>query len=436
MSNPLFLQLHEAIRLRRSAIRTERIPTVGTVYRVSTVLCPPPRIRSGTLRDQRPASRLSGETTLRTLLARLLMSSHSALTAPRKPAPHSAIVPSQVGSLLRSVERISSAIAHIDTVQLYSTMSTSTSTEAQPVGGANTNSLPRYLSFHPLNRTYYYKNPGMARKANLGRDKAEAVRVVSTLNRLLAIEAERNAERLDAVIDFGAQKFGAAFEAFIEKCSNGYRLNSSTRRLLAQRRDRLASRIDDLQLPGISTRVLREAIQPDSPFERAKLRTLLERFVQFANSSGNYLQHIRNPADELFVDPPPGKLRRRMTLEQFRALFAQAADWLRHLMVLALQLALRRVDLVNLRFEDVVQDRIISRIRKTDTQARDIEATSVSFPILPDVHRVIVAARESSIRAHRCPPFTKSDHCRRISTRVRETRRAKYKTSWLTLTRT
>ena len=38
------------------------------------------------------------------------------------------------------------------------------------------------------------------------------------------------------------------------------------------------------------------------------------------------------------------------------------------------------IDLVNLRFEDVIGDRIVSPIRKTDTQAREIEATSVDFP--------------------------------------------------------
>jgi enterobacteria phage integrase len=64
---------------------------------------------------------------------------------------------------------------------------------------------------------------------------------------------------------------------------------------------------------------------------------------------------------------------------------------------------IRRFDLVNLRFVDVVGDRIISPIRKTDTQARDIEATSVDFPIHPDVHRVLLEARRSSLRVGRCP---------------------------------
>jgi integrase len=71
--------------------------------------------------------------------------------------------------------------------------------------------------------------------------------------------------------------------------------------------------------------------------------------------------------------------------------------------ILALHLALRRVDLVNLRFDDIVGDRIVSPSRKTDTLARGIEATSVDFPIHPDLSRVIREARSSSLRLGRCP---------------------------------
>lgn len=271
------------------------------------------------------------------------------------------------------------------------------------MGRANKDGLPRYLAFHPPNRTYYYKNPAMVQKANLGKDATEAVRLASALNRRFAIETERQAERLDAAIDVGAASFGSAFEAFVEKYSNDYRLKPSTHKLLLQRRDRLSSRIGDIQLPGISTQMLREAIHHDSPFEQAKVRSLLKRFFQFAKSNGQYPQHLPNPVNDLFVDPPPGKKRQRMTLQQFQAIYSQAPDWLRAMMVLALHLALRRIDLVHLRFDHVVGERVISRIRKTDSDARDIEATSVSFRMHPDVHRIIAAARESSIRAGRCP---------------------------------
>lgn len=92
-----------------------------------------------------------------------------------------------------------------------------------------------------------------------------------------------------------------------------------------------------------------------------------------------------------------------MTTRQFRAVYAAAPEWMRWLMVLAFHLALRRVDLVSLRFADIVGGRIISPIRKTDTNARDLESTSVDFPIHQDVQRIIVESRRSSLRVGRCP---------------------------------
>jgi integrase len=111
----------------------------------------------------------------------------------------------------------------------------------------------------------------------------------------------------------------------------------------------------------------------------------------------------REPVDDLFVDPVPTKQRHRMTMAQFGAIYSAAPRWMQWLMTLALHLALRRVDLVNLRFEDVQGGRIISPIRKTDTEARELESTSVDFPVHPDVQRVVAEARRSSLRVGRCP---------------------------------
>ncbi|HZD53100.1 MAG TPA: hypothetical protein VE175_08640 [Woeseiaceae bacterium] len=145
------------------------------------------------------------------------------------------------------------------------------------------------------------------------------------------------------------------------------------------------------------------AIAGNSQFEQGKMRTLLLRFFRYAKANGTYPSHLVNPVDDLFVDSVPHKKRHRMTMAQFQAMHSASPDWLQWLMTLGFHLALRRVDLVNLRFSDVVDGRIISPIRKTDTDARDLEATSVDFPIHPDVQRVIVEARRSSLRAGRCP---------------------------------
>lgn len=263
--------------------------------------------------------------------------------------------------------------------------------------------LPKHLYLSTLNYAYYYKHPGMPKKANLGKDRATAIQMAKILNTKYRTELEQRTMRLEAAIDLGSPRFATAFEQFVEKYIEDYRLKQSTAALLHQRRKRISKQIGDVQVAAIDTQMLREAIAGNSQFEQSKMRTLLLRFFRYAKSNGDYPSHLVNPADDLFVDPVPHKQRHRLTLEQFKAIYRIAPQWLQWVMTLGLHLALRRVDLVNLRFSDIVGGRIISPIRKTDTEAREIEETSVDFPIHPDVQHVITEARRSSLRVGRCP---------------------------------
>ncbi len=263
--------------------------------------------------------------------------------------------------------------------------------------------LPKYLECHPLNHAYYYKNPSMPTKANLGKDRIAAIRLARSLNSKYRIQIEQQSARLEISLDFGGAFFETELDTFVSKYIDDYRLKSSTARLLRQRQERLSGQLRGIQVPAITTQLLREAIAASSQFEQSKLKTLLLRFFRYAKSTGVYPAHLANPVDDLFVDPVPHKRRQRITIDQFRTIRSVAPVWLQWLMTLGLHLALRRIDLVNLRFDDVTGDRIVSAIRKTDTQARDIEATSVDFPMHPDVRRVIVESRRSSLKLGRCP---------------------------------
>ena len=263
--------------------------------------------------------------------------------------------------------------------------------------------LPRYLECHPLNHAYYYKNPSMPTKANLGTNRTVAVRLAKSLNSRYRVQLEQQSARLEASLNFAGASFEAAIDAFISKYIDDYRLKPSTARLLRQRQQRLTDQLRGVQVAVITTQLLRESIATSSQFEQSKLKSLLLRFFRYAKSTGLYPAHLANPVDDLYIDPIPHKRRQRITIEQFRVIYRVAPQWLQWLMTLAFHLALRRIDLVNLRFEDVAGDRIISAIRKTDTRARDIEAMSVDFPVHRDVRRVISESRRSSLRLGRCP---------------------------------
>ena len=265
------------------------------------------------------------------------------------------------------------------------------------------NDLPKYLEFNRRTGSYYYKNPSMEKYANLGKIATSAVQLAKVQNAKYRIQQEQRATRLEATIDFGGPLFADALDVFVGKYIDDYRLKSSTAALLRQRQKRLSKQLRGLQVATIDTQILREAISEDSQYEQSKLKTLLTRFFRYSKSNGTFPSHLPNPVDDLFIDPIPRKQRHRMTTAQFQAVYVAAPEWLQWLMTLAFHLALRRVDLVNLRFSDVVANRIVSPIRKTDTDARELEATSVDFPIHSDVRRVIVEARRSSLTAARCP---------------------------------
>lgn len=145
----------------------------------------------------------------------------------------------------------------------------------------------------------------MRRKVNVGKDADHAIETARALNRRYVLRAEREAQRLDSVVDVPGALFSSAFPAYVDKYCDDYRLKSSTRTLLSQRTSRLTSRMGDVPLALITTQLLREAIEQDSAFEQGKLRTLLRRFFQFAKSHGRYPQHLPNPVDDLYVDPAP-----------------------------------------------------------------------------------------------------------------------------------
>lgn len=263
--------------------------------------------------------------------------------------------------------------------------------------------LPAYLELNKRASTYYYRNPGMERKQNLGKDRKKAVELAEVLNADYRIELAEKASRLQASETRDGKSFEEAFCEFVEKYIVDYRLKVTTARLLKQRQERLVARLGKLPTNIISTQMLREAIAASSEFEQTKMKTLLLRFFQYAKSTGLYPNHIGNPVDDLYSDPVPMKRRQRMTLDQFNAIYQVAPEWLRCCMLLSLHLALRRVDLVNLRFDDVIGNRIISPIRKTDSDSRDIEATSVDFPIHPEVGQAIAKARISALKTGMCP---------------------------------
>ena len=114
------------------------------------------------------------------------------------------------------------------------------------------------------------KNPGMERKAPLGKDPKKAIELANVLNSKYRIQLEQKATRLEAALDFGSPRFEPALTKFVDKYILDYRIKPSTAALLQQRRDRLTKRLGDVQVAALDTQMLREAIASSSQFEQTK----------------------------------------------------------------------------------------------------------------------------------------------------------------------
>lgn len=104
-----------------------------------------------------------------------------------------------------------------------------------------TNALPKYLELNPRNRTYYYRNPSMSAKANLGKDLDRAVRLACSLNSRHRAHEQQESARIEACLDLRGERFNTTFASFIEKYICDYRLKPSTARRVHQRQKRLQS---------------------------------------------------------------------------------------------------------------------------------------------------------------------------------------------------
>lgn len=120
------------------------------------------------------------------------------------------------------------AILYVRTVTLDRTM-------ARP----RRNKLPKYLEFNSRTRSYYYRNPGMEKKAALGKDTGTAIELANVLN-------SKYPTRLEAALDFGSPRFEAAMAEYVHKYIVDYRIKPSTAALLRQRRDRLTKCLGDV----------------------------------------------------------------------------------------------------------------------------------------------------------------------------------------------
>lgn len=137
-------------------------------------------------------------------------------------------------------------------------------------------------------------------------------------------------------------------------------------------------------------------------------RPTLSKFFQFLMGQGVAASNPFNSTDtapHLMKRGKPKKRRRPLHLAEFWKVYEHAPQFLRDAMAISLATTLRRGDIVNLRFEDIVDGRLRVTIGKSVGQRGFARASHLAWnlddhPMLKDV---VNASRERSLTLLRCP---------------------------------
>lgn len=139
-------------------------------------------------------------------------------------------------------------------------------------------------------------------------------------------------------------------------------------------------------------------------------KILLADFFDYAVGVGALQANHGNPARVLIKRIKPAKVRKRLTLEQFNAIYNEADDWLQIAMDIALQTALRLGDIIRLMFEHCDDEHLYVTPNKT----QDItDPVHLKIKMGSNLKATISRARSSGIASpfivHRRPKHTNAD---------------------------
>lgn len=261
-------------------------------------------------------------------------------------------------------------------------------------------------------RTYYrYRRPDTGEYRGLGTDRAAAIAAARQLNGILAVETDL----VRSVLGTTDQTVSHLIGRFRKELLPTKGFADSTKRIYEYRLGRIDRDLGNRAIEAMGVRDVSDYL--DSNFERdayIKHRSTLIELFRFAIMKGLYPSDSGNPAEITYAKTDYGKSRKRMTLDQFRAIHALAQPWMQIAMELALITLQGRAEIINMKFADL-NDGIL-RVVRQKTQAHEhaylaIQSTNQLESILARARRTGIA---SPYIVHRAPDrrisSTEKDH--------------------------
>lgn len=266
--------------------------------------------------------------------------------------------------------------------------------------------LPDNLYRYPDGR-YIYKRPTDGKRFSLGKDKVRAVRIAKRLNaELMPPEYAIEAAILGRVIGIDME---APLSTILERFQAEYTPERDLAPATLRERIRMMRVIEETlgELPAaqISVRIVAGFLDRFPSNTSNKYRALLSQVFRFAIAKG-YCES--NPA-EAALKKKEKVQRQRLSLEAFQAIRSAVEPWMQNAMDLAIQTLQRRSDIVAMRFEDIVEGRLLVKQRKVERHGSGHLAIRIS----PALAAVIDRCRDdivSPFLVHRRPLKMRTDH--------------------------
>lgn len=266
--------------------------------------------------------------------------------------------------------------------------------------------LPEHLYPYPDGR-YVYERPTDGRRFSLGTDRARAIRVARKLNaELKPPEYAREAALVARVLglDTGAP-LTEALSRFQAEYLPERNLAETTRLELKRMLAAIDEALGVTPPAEISVRMIAHFLDQYPPNAGNKYRALLVQVFRFCIAKGLC---ETNPA-EATLKKVEKVQRQRLSLEAFQAIRAAVEPWMQNAMDLAIQTLQRRQDIVAMRFEDIVEGRLLVKQRKVERHGSGHLAIKIS----PALQAVIDRCRDevaSPFLVHRRPRKLRADH--------------------------
>lgn len=203
---------------------------------------------------------------------------------------------------------------------------------------------------------YEYRHPITGKRHGIGSDRQKAVAAAKILNQKLMPEDDLVARVM------GGQTVAGMVQRFREEYLPDRKHSNRTRSEVEYRLKRYERELGNLSWPALTLERLSDWLKPLTREAYRKHRAQWIEIYRFACSVGLADQNI---AELTLAKGPSERKRKRWTLEQFESAREKAEPWLEIAMDLALATLQRREDLVNMRWEDIQNGRLLVTQHKT-----------------------------------------------------------------------